>query len=389
MSNESKTAEPDAARMPDNQVSDSKESGGKETEGKGGDLAGLRRITLIAIGIALIIFVYFVIAARTTPFSGDARVQAFVLRVAPELNGRVEVVGVTDNQVVEANDEFFVLDRTPFQIAVDQAEARLAEAGQDVGASTASVDLAQAKLDEARAAQTNVEVQSERVLELVRRGVYPKAREDDALAAIDEAKAVVESAEADLRRAKEELGPQGQDNPQIQDALAALEDARYDLARTSLTAPARGVVTNLQLSVGQTVVAGQPVMTFISSEDIWLLAPMRENSLNVIEPGQKAEVVLDSLPGQVYDAEVRSIGWGIASENVDPTTGLPKSTSESGWLANPERFPVQLTFDPTRMPKGARYGSKAAVMIYSSDNFVMRAIAWARVRLIALLTYVS
>lgn len=354
-----------------------------------GDLSGLRRVTLIAVAIAAVVFVYFVIADRTTPFAGDAQVRAFVLRVAPEVNGRVEAVGVTDNMIVEQGVELFQLDRTPFDIAVRESEARLQQAGQGVGASTAEVEAAQARLDEARAAAANVRVQSERVLELVRRGVYPKAREDDAIAAIDEANAAVESAEAELRRAEQELGPEGQDNPQIREAVAALDQARYDLSRTRVVAPALGVVTNLQLAGGQVVVAGQPAMTFISAEDVWLLASLRENSLGVLEPGQSAEVVLDSFPGQVFEAKVGSIGWGVASSDVDPATGLPETTNEAGWLTDPQRFPVNLLFDKERAPKGARYGSRAAVIIYSGDNAIMNVIAWLRIRLIALLTYVS
>jgi len=352
-------------------------------------LAGLRRITLIAVLIAMAIFLYYVIADRTTPFAGDARVQAFVLRVTPEVTGQVQFVGVIDNQVVEEGAVLFRIDPTPFEAAVTQAEARLGQVGQTLGASTASVEAAQAKLDEARAAEANVRVQSARVLDLVKRGVYPRAREDDALAAIDEARAIVESAEADVRRAQEELGPEGRDNPQIQDALAALERARFDLSRTSVSAPSAGAVTNLQLAEGQTVVAGHPAMTFISRDDVWLLAAMRENSLGVLAPGQTAEVVLDALPGRVFEASVRSIGWGIAGGSVDPSTGLPKTTDDSGWLTDPQRFPVHLVFDVERPPVGARYGSKAAVIVYAGGNPVMDVIAWLRIRLIALLTYVS
>ena len=217
----------------------------------------------------------------------------------------------------------------------------------------------------------------------------PRAREDDAIAAIDAAEAKVDSAQADLKRAQEELGPDGQDNPQIQDALSALDSARYDLSRTSITAPSRGVVTNLQLADGQTVVAGQPVMTFISAEDIWLLASLRENSLGVLVPGQEAEVVLDTLPGRIFKAHVTSIGWGVGNSNVDQETGLPKTTNESGWLTDPQRFPVQLAFDQARLPEGARYGSRAAVIIYAGDSAIMDAIAWLRIRIIAILTYVS
>lgn len=362
---------------------DSAESSGKSA------LAGLRRLTWIAIGIAVVLFAYFVIADRTTPFSGDARVQAFVLRVAPEVSGRVARVAVSDNQVVEVGDVLFEIDRTPYEISERQAQARLDSAGQSVGASTASVDVAQAKLEEARAAEANVRAQSARVLELVQKGIYAKAREDEAIAAIDSAKAAVESAQADLERSREELGPEGGDNPEIRDALSSLESARYDLSRTQIVAPSRGVVTNLQLATGQTVGVGQQVMTFISAEDVWLLGSLRENSLGVLEQGQRAEVVLDTLPGQVFPASVQSIGWGVGGSNVDPATGLPKSTSESGWLTDPQRFPVQLVFDSERLPTGARYGSRAAVIVYSGGSSIMDAIAWARIRLIAWLTYVS
>lgn len=352
-------------------------------------LQGLRKFTLGVLGLAVILFLYFVIADRSTPFAGDARVQAFILRIAPEVSGRVEAVGVTDNQIVDAGTELFRIETTPYKLGVEQAEAVLEQAGQAVGASTASVAVSQARLDEVRAAEANVRAQSSRTLDLVKRGVYPKAREDDAVAAIDEARAATQSAEADLRRAQEQLGPGGAENPQIKEALAALERARFDLSRTTVVAPARGVVTNLQLAGGQTVSSGQPALTFISAQDAWLLAPLPENSIGVIAAGQEAEVVLDVLPGQVFPAVVRTIGWGVAEGQTNTSTGLPVTPRETGWLADAQRFPVQLSFDHENPPKGARYGSRAAVIIYTGGNPVMNAIAWIRIRLIAFLTYVS
>ena len=356
----------------------------------GGDgMAGLRRATLWALGAAALLFVYFVVADRTTPFAGDATVQAFVLRVTPEVGGRVISVNVGDNELVEEGGVLFAIDPEPFELAVAQAQARLDQAGQTVGADTAAVEASSARVEQARANEENVRAQTARVLELVAKGVYAKAREDDAVAAIKESAAAVATAEADLQREREQLGPLGADNPAVLEALAALETARFQLSRTTLSAPGRGVVTNLQLAVGQTVAPGHSAMTFISSQDVWLLASMRENSLGVLEPGQRAEVVLDALPGQVFPATVRSIGWGVAGQSVDPATGLPKTSVAQGWLTDPQRFPVVLSFDQENLPFGARYGSRAAAIVYVGGNPVMDAIAWARIRLIALVTYVS
>ena len=355
----------------------------------GRDLAGLRRITLFMIGLAGLVFAYYVVADRTTPFTSSARVQAFVIRMAPEVAGQVLNVDVVDNSRVNRGDTLFRLDPTPFRIAVEQAQAKLAQVGQSIGASTAAVDSAQAMLDEARAAEANIRAQTARTFELVKRGVYASARQDQATAALDEASARVVRAEADFAGAREQLGPKGEDNPQVQEAVADLDKARFDLSKTTVTAPSDGLVTNLQLAGGQVVTAGQPAMTFISVTDVWLLAPMRENSLGVLAPGQRAEVVLDVLPGRVFEATVSSLGWGIASGSADPATGLPQSPTETGWLTSPEQFPVQLAFDPQNLPRGARYGSKAAVMVYAGDNALMDAIGRLRMRLIAILTYVS
>ena len=122
--------------------------------------------------------------------------------------------------------------------------------GQTIGASTAAVDVAQARVVESKAVRDNVQDQATRAMELVKRGVYAQAKHDEAKAALDQANASVVAAEADLARAQEELGPAGKDNPQLKEALAALEKAQLDLLRTTVSAPAEGVVTNLQLSVG-------------------------------------------------------------------------------------------------------------------------------------------
>ena len=122
-------------------------------------------ITLFAISFAGLVFAYYVVADRTTPFTGSARVQAFVIRMAPEVAGQVLNVDVVDNSRVDRGDTLFSLDPTPFNIAVEQAQAKLAQVGQTIGASTAAVDSAQAMLDEARAAEANVRAQTARTFD--------------------------------------------------------------------------------------------------------------------------------------------------------------------------------------------------------------------------------
>ena len=169
----------------------------------------VRRWTLIVLGLIVILFLYSLIADRLTPYTSQATVQAFVVRMAPEVAGRVIEVNVIDNQKVKAGDVLFRIDPQPFEIARQQADARLAGVGQSIGASTAAVSSAQERLVTAQAKRDNTREQVARIFQLVEKGVYAKAREDQATAQIQSAEAAVREAEAELERAKQELGPQG------------------------------------------------------------------------------------------------------------------------------------------------------------------------------------
>ena len=348
----------------------------------------LRRIALVVVIVALALFAISVVMERLAPSTAQAVVQAYIVRMAPEVGGRVTEIPVSDNDIVRTGDLLFRIDPQPYEIAVAQAEARLDLAGQDIGASTQAVETAQAKVVEATAQRDNVREQAARIFELVERGVYAQARYDQAKGALDSAEAAVVGAEAELERARQALGPEGAENPQLREALAALEQAQLDLRRTSVTAPSDGVVSNLQLSIGQVVAPGQSAMTFIDAATIWITAAFKENSLEYMSGGDPAEVVLDSLPGSVFPAKVESIGWGVAQGSIDPVTGLPTIRNQSGWVRDPQRFPVRVIFqgDP---PRGVRFGTQANVVVQTGDNPVLNALGRFWIRVISVLTYVT
>lgn len=348
----------------------------------------LRRTALAVILVAAGLFALSVVMERLTPSSSQATVQAYVVRMAPEVTGRVIEVGVTDNAPVAAKTVLFRIDPRPYEIAVAEAEARLERIGQTLGASTQAVESAQARVVQLQAERVNVRAQAERAKTLFDRGVYARAKFDDAKAALGASDASVAGAEADLAKAREELGPQGADNPQLKEALAALERARLNLLHTTVLAPSDGVVTNLQLGVGQVVGVGQAALTFIDAGTIWVAAAYKENSLEHVAAGDEAEVVLDSLPGSVFAMRVESVGWGVSNNSLDPATGLPTIRNQSGWVREPQRFPVRLVFKDG-FPRGVRYGSQANVVIYTGDNSAMNALGRFWIRLVATLTYVS
>jgi multidrug resistance efflux pump len=348
----------------------------------------VRRITLVVISIAALLFFYGMISDRFTPHTSQAVVQGYLVRIAPEVGGRVIEIPVGTDQKIEPGSVLFRIDPEQYQLAVRRAEAQLAAAGQSIGANTASVASAQAKLAEAVAKRENTRDQTARDFELVKKGIYAEARGVKAKAQLEAAEATVSQAEAELEKARQTLGPKGADNPQIREAMVALQQANLDLARTSVLAPTEGGVTNLSLTTGQLLSKGEAAMTYIDIREVWVEAAFRENSLEHIQVGDAAAIALDVLPGRVYSGKVKSVGYGVSNRSMDPRTGLPKIDTQRDWIRSPQPFPVRVEFEG-ELPKSIRYGSQANVTVYATGSYVLNAIAWIKMRLVSILSYVQ
>ena len=90
----------------------------------------MRRWTLVILVLFVVLFGWTLIADRLTPYTSDASVRAFVVRMVPEVSGNVIEVAVRDNQIVRTGDLLYRIDPTPSRIAVGRAEAKLAAVGR-------------------------------------------------------------------------------------------------------------------------------------------------------------------------------------------------------------------------------------------------------------------
>ena len=349
----------------------------------------IRKLTLVVLGLAAVLFIYDVFADRLTPYTDQATVQAYVVSLAPDVSGRVLSVNVIDNQAVKAGAVLFTVDPERYEIAIEAAEAKLATAGQGVGASTASLAAAEARLAFSQANLDNAQAQTERVMNLVKLGFRPMADADEAKAALHTSIADVGRVRAEVEQARQNLGPRGANNPEIRQAQADLHKARRDLADTVVRAPSDGVVSNLQLANGRYVGAGQTALTFIDSETIWIDAELLENGLEHVKVGDPVGIVLEVRPGRVYPGKVESVGWGVDNSNVNSQTGLPTVKNDTGWVREPQRFVVRVIIDPKDRPTGIRLGSQASVAVYTRTNPLTDAVGRLWIGVVAFLSYLN
>jgi multidrug resistance efflux pump len=178
-----------------------------------------------------------VLLGQYTPYSDRVFVERPVVQMATYLGGQVEEVYVNANEFVKKGDPLYKMDPAPTQAALDDAQAELAKAKQ----------------------------------------------------LFDDSKQLVEKKvlAVEALRVKED---------ELKAAQAEVDTYTYRLEQTVAYAPSDGYVVNLQLRAGQFARLKAPVMSFVSSEEVWLAMAIRQEGSQYIEPGQQIEFALSMYP---------------------------------------------------------------------------------------------
>ncbi|PSL18359.1 HlyD family secretion protein [Shimia abyssi] len=352
----------------------------------------MKRAFWITLACLVVILGWYLAADRITPFTSNARVKAIITPITPQVSGTIVEVRASNGSIVEAGDVLAIIDPRSYEIQRDRAKADLARATQDVGADSADVESAQATLSRAEADLETEKLQSSRVFELEAKGLVAVAKADEARRRMSEAEADVERARADLESEKTALGSTGEDNPRIQKALAELADAELKLSWTTLSAPARGVVSDLDLASGSYARSGQDIMTFLDATNVWVEAYLTENNMGRIRIGAPVDVVLDMHPGRVIKGEIASFS-GASSDGTNSKPGeLASIPRAAGWLRDPQRFPVRIIlpgYTAGDETDDVRYNvnGQADVIVYTSESTLLNLIGRAYIRVVSWFSY--
>lgn len=330
----------------------------------------------------------------------DAQVDGYLYPVSARITGYVSSVNVTDNQVVKAGQVLVEIDPRDYQVAVDQAQAALADAEAtaraagitvpvtsintrsqistsqaEVDNAQASISAAQQQLDAQRANLTSAEANNtkaqrdlQRYKDLVAKKEISEQQYDEAVATaasnaasvqaaragvsaaeqgVTQAKSRLAQAEADVRSA--ETGPQQVRTIQaraqaalatVAEKQAALEQAELNLQYTKIIAPIDGeVIRNVE--VGMNVQPGQQLITVAPIEGLWVTANFKETQLKYMRPGQPAEIDVDAN-GRTYKGHVDSIAGSTGAR----LSLLPPENATGNYVKVVQRIPVKILIDP-------------------------------------------
>src|SRR5438067_2154073 len=322
-------------------------------------------VTIPIIALTILILFMNIMA----PSSHDVRAMNYVIPIVPRVTGQVTEVPIEPNRPIKKDDVLFKIDPIPFEAAVRAAEAtlqglkdQLNNAAAKKASLTPRIDLAQKRV--------------EQFTQLATTGAGKRAD--------------LEQAQSDLGNLQSEFlaadATESQARAQISKSEADLINAKFDLEGTTHVAPANGRVANLALRPGvrATQFATMPVMSFIEEDNPWLLAFYRQNELRYVEPGDEAEIHMETYPGRIVKCTVDSILWATAQGQM-PTSGNLQNTLP---IAAPEqRIAVRLLLAPKDRDLFLAAGARGAGAIYTEHGKMIHIVRKVFVRVSAKLDW--
>jgi len=312
--------------------------------------SGRRLALLVSVPVILVAagaFVYFT-GGRFID-TDNAYVQQAKVSVSSDVAGRIVSVAVADNQAVKQGDTLFAIDAEPYRIALAQADAALATARVNVEQLRVALGTAEAKLSSAEATLEIRRGEFERKQSLVSQGVTAESTLDDLRLALQTAESALALARQEVASTTAALAGNPDivtdDHPAVRAALAARDNAQRNLDKTTIVAPADGIVSQVgSLNVGQFINTGSTIATLVETGDTWIEANFKETQLVGLSAGMPAEISVDAFPGIKLVGHVESIGAATGAEFAL----IPAQNATGNWVKVTQRIPVVIRVDDAK-----------------------------------------
>ncbi|HXA51859.1 MAG TPA: HlyD family secretion protein [Candidatus Acidoferrum sp.] len=192
----------------------------------------------------------------------------------------------------------------------------------------------------AQVAESELRAAEQQLISARQNAEMKRAAVNSASSRVAAAQAGVESSQANRKQVDVRRAEAGSSSSQVEVAQANLAAAELQLSYTNIVAPLEGRVTRKTVETGQTVAAGQSLMTLIPLHDVWVTANFKETQLASVHPGQRAEIDVD-MYGDRVDGHVDS----IASATGSKLSMLPPENATGNFVKVVQRIPVKILVD--------------------------------------------
>lgn len=311
----------------------------------------------------------------------NAYVQGHLVQITPQIGGTVVAVQAEETDYVKAGQPLVRLDPADARVALQQAEAQLAQTVRQVrtlyannGALAAQVTLRQADVAKAQAEVARATEDLKRRESLSGSGAVSREELQHAQAQLANARSALAGAEAAVVAAREQWqsnqamteGTSVEQHPSVQAAAARVREAWLATQRVALAAPVDGYVAKRNVQLGQRVAAGSALMTIVPLQQVWVDANFKEVQLRQLRLGQPAKLTADLYGKTVtYSGRVAGLGAGTGAAFAL----LPAQNATGNWIKVVQRVPVRIALDPAQLAEHPlRVGLSMAVEVDVRDQ---------------------
>ncbi|HEY0262346.1 MAG TPA: HlyD family secretion protein [Chitinophagales bacterium] len=313
-------------------------------------------IRFTVIGIILLVAVVFsvktIIHALHYESTDNAQVETKTTPVLARVAGYIDSINVDDYDSVIQGQTLVTIEKSEYEIAVEQAQADLFQAEadlqnaqaayvtaqQNVRVAGSSREVSQARIDKAKEdltrdqnlfkdqsitqkqlddSKSNYEVNVKTVNLEMQRTKY--------------AETSLTTAEAQVKRAQ----------AVIKVKQAALDNAKLRLSYTLIAAPETGRIGKSAVQAGQFIQAGQPLFTIVNNDDFWIVANFKETQIENMHEGQAVDISLDAYPDKKITGKIQSLSEATGAR----FSLLPPDNASGNFVKITQRVPVRISID--------------------------------------------
>ncbi|WP_017026413.1 efflux RND transporter periplasmic adaptor subunit [Vibrio rumoiensis] len=307
-----------------------------------------RKLSFFILFVLLVIaaggvFTYYEMYSKYYEETDDAYVNGNLVALSPQISGTVSQVVPDEGDYVEKGQVLVTLDSNNTQIALQVAEAKLANKVREVRSMYASADNFKAKVETSKVEYRQALNDYNRRKNLVKTGAISKEDLIHYRDTFEAAKSQLEAAEQSLQMTIALVDNTVlETHPEVKTAVANLRQAYLDNLRTKIVSPVSGYVAKRAVQLGSQVQPGSQLMAIVPLHQVWVDANFKESQMKDMRIGQPVTLTSDLYGEDVeYKGVIESLGIGTGSA----FSLLPAQNASGNWIKIVQRLTVKIRLD--------------------------------------------
>jgi len=308
---------------------------------------GLSLSILVAIGWG----VYNYYQLDEAVYTDDAQVEEYINPVNTRVTGYIKEVRFTDHQRCKTGDTLVIIDDREFRIACEQAQAAWLAAKASRGVTTSAVStvrsnelVTDANIRGFEARIWNAQQNLNRFEHLLKEDAATQQQYDQVkteyTSLVEQRAALVQQKATTGLTTVETSRRILVNEAEIKRAQAAIDQTNLNLSYTVITAPYDGVAGRRNIQEGQAVGAGQNLLTFVRSDNKWVVANYKETQVTRLHVGQKMWLTVDGIREKTFEGRIIAISEATGSRY----SAIPVDNSTGNFVKVRQRVPVRIAF---------------------------------------------